>query len=111
MVEIIIGHLRVTKRGIIGMRPSIFQLYFFGFAEWSVDDMYLPAAFQMRKTQVKYPFCRREMLERSGKENKIKAPVAQQTRTDVPVDEPEVGVVAEYTGGLLQFGKIDVDTG
>src|SRR5579859_1740300 len=51
------------------------------------------------------------MLERSGKENKIKAPVAQQTRTDVPVDEPEVGVVAEYTGGLLQFGKIDVDTG
>jgi len=110
MVKIIIGHLGIAKRGIIGQGSSFLHLYFFGFAEGGIQEMDLAAAFQMGKAEMEDLFCRREIFEGGSKDDDVETAIFQQAGADVPMDEPEVGVVAEDPRSLLQFGKIDVDS-
>src|SRR5579859_4257237 len=108
MVKIVVGHFGVAKRSIIGQGPSFFQLYLFGFAEGGVQQVDLAAALQMGEAEVEDLFHRGEVFEGGGKDDIVEAPVFEQARADIAVDEPEIGVVAEDPGGLLQFGEIDV---
>src|SRR5579872_2075513 len=51
---------------------------------------------------------RGKMFDRRSENDNVESPVPQNARTDIPVNEPEIGVVAEYPCRLLQLGEIDI---
>jgi hypothetical protein len=108
MMKIVIGHFGIAKRSIISEGPSFFELHLFLFTEGGIEDMDLSAAFQMGKAEMKDLFCRGEMFEGGGEDDEVEAPFFEQARADIAMDEAKIGVVAEDTRGLLQFGEVDI---
>src|ERR1700743_566801 len=107
---IIFRHFRIAKAGKISLALPPGPLYLLRPVERPVDDMNIAPRLQKGQTIVNDLFQGREIFHRSRKDNTVKLPVPQNTRTDVAVDEPQVRIVAEDPRGLLELRKIDIDT-
>src|ERR1700754_4186312 len=105
-----VRHLRVTERIIVGQRPPFLELDLRRFVKQCIENMQLAARHKMRQCKMDYLFERREILDRTGKHNTVEQLIFKNTRPDVPMYEPEIGIVAEYPGSLLQLGKIYIKT-
>ena len=108
MMKIIVSHLRIAERRIIGNTLSPGPLQILRPIERRIQHVDLAPRLKTGKSPEQHLFQRWKILHRLGKNDTVELTIPQYSRIYIPVDKSEVGIIIEYPGRLLQLRKIDV---